>query len=424
MPKLAATKTDTVYRNAKPKDKPYLIADGGGLYLMVTPEGGKHWIFRYRFDGCQRKIALSHNAYPGMSVRTAREQAQSYQDMLSRGEDPVTARKTAKATLKQEDLHAKEEAERKANTFEKVAREWFAMAEKRLSTVTSISTIRRLEQNIFPWLGAKPITDIRAPDILAALRRIESRGALESAHRILGICSQVFRFAVYSGIIDSDPCRDLRGALAPVQSRHLAALTKPEEVAGFLRAIESYTGATVTRIALKLSVLTFVRAGNLRMAEWAEFFDLDNPDKALWRIASEKMKVKGRPDFVVPLARQAVVLLEQLRPLTGRSRYVFPSARTLERPMSNMAVLAAIRRMGYTKEEMTGHGVRAMAKTLGLEVLGTQEAVIEECLAHAKKEIYRGAYDRTTYMSARRLYMQRWADYLDQLLAEPVDEDE
>lgn len=419
MPKLQTQKTAKTFENAKhdpvkDPDRPTFIPDGGGLFLMITPEGGKRWIFRYRVNGKQRKLAIK-GGYPAVSLKAARDEADLLRAMVARGEDPAEERK-AKRTEKQEEEATKAvEDAHNATTFERVAREWMKVAAAKLAPSNAAGIMGRLEKNVFPWIGSKPIADICPPEVLAPLRMVEARGAVESAHRILGNCSQIFRFGVACGYLKSDPSRDLRGALSKPKDGHFGALTKPEEVAGLLRAVEAYHGSSETRTAISLGILTFVRPGNLRTAQWAELHDLDNPERAEWRIPGDKMKVKTDRPFVVPLARQAVRLLEELRPLTGRSPYIFPSARTPARPMSDMAVLGALRRMGYTPEEMTGHGVRAMARTISHEVLGFAPEVIEEQLAHGKAGPLGGAYDRTTHMPERRRLMQTWADYLDGL---------
>lgn len=419
MPKLHTQKTATAFANAKhdpvkDPDRPTFVPDGGGLFLMITPEGGKRWIFRFRFDGKQRKLAIK-GGFPAVSLKAAREEAERMRAMVARGDDPAEKRKAKRVERQEEEAAKIVEETCNATTFEKVAREWMKVAEASLAASNAAGIMGRLEKNVFPWIGSKPIADIRPPEILVPLRLVAERGAVESAHRILGNCGQIFRFGVACGYLESDPSRDLRGALPKPKEGHFGALTKPEDVAGLLRAVEAYRGSLETRTAITLGILTFVRPGNLRMAEWSEFHDLDTPERAEWRIPGDKMKVKTDRPFVVPLAPQAVRLLEELRPLTGRGKYVFPSARTPARPMSNMAVLGALRRMGYTSDEMTGHGVRAMARTITHEVLGFAPEVIEEQLAHGKAGPLGGAYDRTTHMPERRRLMREWADYLDTL---------
>jgi integrase len=415
MPKILAPKADTVFRNATPKDKPFLVADGKGLALQVNPDGMKRWIFRYSFGGKERKLTIKEGFYPKMGLSVAREEARVLRDTVARGEDPGEVRKAIRTKVQEDEIAKAVEEAHNAATFEKVAGDWMKVASKSLAPSNAAGIWGRLEKNVFPWIGSKPIADIRPPEVLAPLRKVEERGALESARRILGVCSQIFRFGVASGLLESDPSRDLRGALTKPKEGHFAALTKPEEVTGLLRAVDAYRGSLETRTALSLGILTFVRPGNLRTAEWSEFHDLDTPERAEWRIPGSKMKVNTDRPFVVPMTPQAIRLLEELRPLTGRGRYLFPSARSNERPMSSMAILAALRRMGYTTDEMTGHGVRAMARTITHEVLGFAPEVIEEQLAHRKSGPLGGAYDRTTHMPERRRLMREWADYLDGL---------
>lgn len=419
MPKLASNKAPTVYSNAKPKEKEYTIADGNGLYMVVTVDGTKLWDFRYRFGGRRRKLAIK-GGFPTVSVKEAREEVARYLAQISEGIDPAEVRKAGVVEKQQEQQAAQREQAKSAATFEKVARDWFVKASEHLAHNNGIETMRRLEKNVFPWIGAKPISEIRPPDILAPLRLVEERGARESAHRILGVCGQIFRFGVACGLVESDPTRDLRGALAKPILTHFATITNPEEVGALLRAVAGYQGNLETRVALKLGIQTFVRPGNLRMAQWEEFHHLDDPDRAEWRIPGHKMKVKTTRPFVVPLAPQSIVLLESLRPLAGKSKFLFPSIRTPLKPMSNNSVNAALRRMGYTRDEITGHGVRAMARTLCHEVLGFAPEVIEEQLAHGKAGPLRDAYDRTTHMPERRRLMREWATYLDGLEAGQV----
>lgn len=416
MPKLAQPKAPKVFENAKPKEKEYTLSDGGGLHMVVTPDGSKLWDFRFRLNGRRRKVAIK-GGYPTVGVAEARETARGFRNMVARGEDPVEIRKATREEQVRRIVEDKEERTRSANTFEKVAGDWFGRAREHLAPTNAVAVWRRLEKNIFPWIGSRPIADIRPPEILEPLRRVEERGARESAHRILGVCGQVFRFAVASGLLESDPTRDLRGALARPVETHFAALTNPQEVGALLRAVAGYSGNLETRVALRLGILTFVRPGNLRTAEWSEFHNLDTPDRAEWRIPGEKMKVRTGRAFVVPLAPQAVALVETLRPLTGTGLYLFPSPRPSKppRPMSNNTVNAALRRMGFDSDEMTGHGVRAMARTLCHEVLGFAPEVLEEQLAHGKAGPLGGAYDRTTHMPERRRLMREWADYLDRL---------
>ncbi len=388
--------TDTKIRNAKPKSKQYKLFDNDGLFLLVVPAGGKWWRFKYRFGGKEKLLSLG--TYPEVSLALARQRRDEARMQVADGIDPSQARKALKAAGIQNE-----------NTFEAVAREWHTKFTPTWTPGHATAILRRLELNVFPWVGERPIIDIRAPELLMVLRRIESRGALESAHRIKVICGQVFRYAVATGRAERDPAADLRGALPPVKPKHLAALTEPDKVGGLLRAIDGYQGSFVTRCALRLAPLLFVRPGELRQMEWVEI-DLK---AAEWNIPAEKMKT--RQPHLVPLARQAVEILHEIHPLTGAGRYVFPSARTPHRPMSNNAVLAALRRMGFAKDEMTGHGFRAMARTILDEVLQVRPDFIEHQLAHAVRDPNGRAYNRTAHLSERRKMMQTWADYLDGL---------
>jgi integrase len=296
-----------------------------------------------------------------------------------------------------------------ANSFEVVAREWHAKHAPAWAASHGGKILRRFELDVFPWIGSRPVGEILAPDLLSVARRIEERGALETAHRALQTCGQVFRYAVATGRADRDPTGDLRGALPPAKEGHFPAVTDPAKVGDLLRAIDGYSGTLTVRVALRLAPLVFVRPGELRKAEWADV-DLDG---ATWSYTVTKTGTAHS----VPLADQAVALLRELHPLTGRGRYLFPSARTGDRPMSDNAVLSALRRLGIPKEEMTGHGFRAMARTILDEVLGFRPDWIEQQLAHAVRDPLGTAYNRATHLEGRRTMMQGWADYLDKLKA-------
>ncbi len=391
--------TDMKVRSAKGKDKPYKITDGQGLYLFVTPQGGKLWRFKYYFN--KKEKVRAFGAYPEISLADAREKRDAARKMVANDIDPAEVHKAQKQAL----IAATE------NGFETVAREWHEKFKQRWTKVHADTTIRRLERDIFPWLGARPIDEIKAPELLAALRRVESRGAQETAHRLRTICGQVFRYAVATGRAERDPAADLKGALPPAPKTHLAAVTAPKEVAELLRAIDVYQGSFVTKCALQLAPLVFVRPGELRQAQWVEI----NFETAEWNIPAERMKMKQA--HLVPLSQQAVKILWELKPLTGRSPYVFPSVRSSQRPMSDNAILAALRRMGYTKEEMTGHGFRAMARTILDEVLHVRPDYIEHQLAHAVRDPNGRAYNRTAHLEERKKMMQLWSDYLDGLKA-------
>ncbi len=391
--------TDTAIRNANPADKARKLFDGGGLYLEVAPSGGKWWRLKYRYGGKEKRLSLG--VYPDVSLKDARERRDEARKLLANDIDPSEHRQAQKA--------AKED--RVANSFEVVAREWHAKHLPSWTDKHAETIIRRLEMNVFPWLGGKPVADITAPQLLQVIRRIEERGALETAHRMLGCCGQVFRYAVATGRAERDPSGDLRGALPPVKSQHFAAVTEPDQIAAVLRAIDGYEGTLPVRCALRLAPLVFVRPGELRNAEWADI-DLD---AAEWRYTVSKTNTQ----HIVPLSRQAVEILQELHPLTGRGRYAFPSARNRkgDRPMSDNAILSAMRRMGIEKDEMSGHGFRAMARTILDEVLGFRPDYIEHQLAHAVRDPNGRAYNRTAHLPERHKMMQDWADYLDKLKA-------
>lgn len=399
--------TNTAISNAKPgvtpngktTDKPYKMGDTGGLYLEVAPSGGKWWRLKYRFDGKEKRLSLG--VYPDVSLKDARQRRDDARKLLANGIDPGENRKAVKAT----------KSDRAANSFEVIAREWFAKNSATWSENHGSRIIRRLERDIFPWIGGRPIAEIKAKELLATLRRIEERGAVETAHRAHQNCGQVIRYAIATGRAERDPCPALKGALPPVKQSHHAAITEPKATAELLRAIDGYQGSLVTKCALRLAPLFFVRPGELRKAEWAEI----NLDKAEWNIPAERMKM--REPHLVPLSTQAVEILRELHALTGGGRYVFPGARTNGRPMSDNAVLAALRRMGYAKDEMSGHGFRAMARTILDEVLGVRPDYIEHQLAHAVRDPNGRAYNRTAHLAERRKMMQQWADYLDKLKA-------
>lgn len=391
--------TDVAIRKAKPAEKPIRMFDGGGLYLEISPAGGKLWRLKYRIDGKEKRLAIG--TYPEISLLDARNHREAARKLLANDSDPADVKKAQKAAR----------LDREANSFEVVAREWFAKFEPTWVDSHGDRIIRRFERDIFPWIGGRPMAEVRAPELLACLRRIEERGALETAHRALQNCGQVFRYAVATGRTERDISSDLRGALPPVKPSHRAALTEPKEIGELLRAIDGYAGSLITKCAMQLAPLVFLRPGELRHAEWVEI-DLD---KCEWNIPAEKMKM--RQPHLVPLASQAVAILREIKALTGQGRYVFPSARTSERPMSNNAVLAALRRMGYEKEEMSGHGFRAMARTTLDEVLGVRPDYIEHQLAHAVRDPNGRAYNRTAHLAERRKMMQQWADYLEKLKA-------
>jgi integrase len=387
--------TDVIARKAISGKKTIKLFDERGLYLEISPAGSKWWRFKYRFDGKEKRLALG--VYPDVSLKDAREKRDAARKLVANGIDPSENRKAQKAAR----------AESNANSFEVIAREWFAKRSKNWVPNHSNRVIRQFENNIFPWLGGRPISEITAPEILAAIQRIEKRDALETAHRALQYCGMVFRYAIASGRATNDPTVALRGALAPYKGKHFAAATEPKDFAKVLRAIHGYDGTPVVSAALRLAPLVFVRPGELRHAEWADI-DLG---AAEWRYTVTKTKT----EHVVPLSRQAIEILRELKPITGRGRFVFPSARSNARPMSDNAILAALRRMGIDKEEMSGHGFRAVARTILDEVLKVRPEYIEHQLAHAVRDANGRAYNRTTHLPERKQMMQQWADYLDKL---------
>jgi len=390
--------TDTKIRNAKPQKKVVRLFDGNGLYLELSPKGGKWWRLKYLFNGKEKRLSLG--VYPEVSLKDARERCHEARKLLINGVDPSENRKAMKASRMR----------LLANNFEAIAREWFAKYSKTWSPSHSDRTIRRLERDVFSWIGARPIANISAPELLTVIRRIENRGALETAHRALGNCGQVFRYAIATGRAEHDLSTDLRGAIPPAKGKHFAAVTEPKKVAELLRIIEGYKGSFIVSCALRLAPLVFVRPGELRSAEWA---DIDFK-KAEWRYTVTKTKTL----HIVPLSKQALEILQELHPLTGSGRFIFPSARGNERPMSDNAILAAMRRLGIDKNEMSGHGFRAMARTILDEVLGVRPDYIEHQLAHAVRDPNGRAYNRTAHLPERRKMMQQWADYLDKIQRE------
>jgi integrase len=396
MPKRIKPLSEIKVRNAKPQESAYKLFDGGGLYLFVTPSGGKLWHFKYHFDNKEKK--LTFGSYSEISLLEARQRRDDARKLLANGVDPGAVRKAQKQA-KVEDTE----------TVEVIAREWHEKFKSKWTEGHALKIMSSLERDVFPWIGTRPIKEIKAPELLTVLRRVESRGVLEGAHRIRGLCSMIFRYAVSTGRTERNPAQDLIGSLAPAKEKHLAAITEPKEVQELLLAIDGYVGSYVVKLALQLSPLVFVRPGELRHMEWKEV-DFEN---ALWSIPAEKMKM--REPHLVPLSRQVIKILEELQKLTGTNQYAFPSGRTYDRPMSNNAILAALRRMGYTKDEMTPHGFRAMARTIIDEVLQVRPDFIEAQLAHRVSDPLGRSYNRTQHLNERRKMMQKWADYLDGL---------
>jgi integrase len=384
--------TETRIRSAKPRPIPYKLSDGRGLYLLVSPSGGRLWRVRYRYAG--RENMMGVGTYPEVSLRAARERAEDARRQVGAGADPAAAKRAAR--------------DARADTFRAIALEW--LGKQQFAPATLEKTGWTFNDLLFPYIGERPLRQLTASDILGVLRRIEMRGKHETAHRTRQRVSQVMRYAIATGRAESDPTRDLRGALTPVVSRGRPAVTEPARVAELLHAIDGYAGDPSTIAALKLAPLVFVRPGELRGAEWREF-DLE---AAEWRIPAERMKM-GAP-HIVPLSEQALAILRELQLLTGRGRYLFPSLRSSGRPISENTLGAALRRLGYSKDEMTAHGFRAMASTL-LNEQGFAPDVIELQLAHIERNKVRAAYNRAQRLAERRQMMQAWADYLGTLKA-------
>ncbi|RZI41529.1 DUF4102 domain-containing protein [Herbaspirillum sp. HC18] len=387
---------DVICKQAKPKEKPYKLSDAGGLYLEVAPSGGKWWRLKYRIAGKEKRISLG--VYPTVSLKEARDKRDDAKKQLSAGIDPSAHRKA----------HNAAKLDRAANSFEIAAREWHEKNANTWSEGHASKILRRLERDVFPWIGGRPIADVTAPELLGVLRRIEERGVIETAHRAHQNCSQIFRYAIATGRAERDPAADLRGALPPTKPEHYASITNPKGIGELMRAISGYKGTIITRSALALAPLVFVRPGELRKAEWDEF-DLN---AAEWRIPASRMKM--RVPHIVPLSKQAIAVLTELHALTGRGKYVFPGARTNGRPMSENTVNAALRRLGYAIDEMTGHGFRSMASTM-LNEQGWNGDAVERQLSHSEKDEVRAAYNYAEYLPERRRMMQAWGDYLDAL---------
>jgi len=384
--------SDVAIRNAKPQGKPIKLFDSDGLYLLVNPGGSRLWRLKYRFGGREKLISLG--SYPEVSLRDARERREDAKRLIKDGGDPSARRQAERAA--------------RADTFEALAREWLEMQAKSLGPRTLRKKTERFEAFAFPYLGKRPISEIKAPEVLAALKRVEARGKHETAHRVRSECGNVFRYAVATGRAEQDPTIHLRGAIAAVSKKNRPAIVDPERIGELMRAIDGYRGDVSTEFALKLLPLTFVRPGELRLAEWTEF-DLN---AAEWRIPAGRMKM--RELHVVPLSRQAVALFKDIHTLTGDGRYVFPSLRSADRPISDNTINAALRRLGFRGDEMVGHGFRSMASTC-LNEQGWHPDLIELQLAHAERNDSRGAYNRAQRLPERRKMMQAWANYLGKL---------
>lgn len=391
--------SDLAIRRAKPDTKPQKLSDGGGLYLLLQPTGARYWRWKYRFGGKEKLLALG--VYPDVPLALARQRREDARQLLARGIDPGEHKKAAAAAR----------AELGANTFEVIAREW--LTKRDWVDSYRIKVAAWLDNDVFPWIGSRPAAELEATDFLAVARRVEGRGAIESAHRIMQNCGQVMRYAIATGRAKRNPVADLRGAIASPPDNSFAAVTDPDELAPLLRAMHGYSGTMVVRCALQMAPMVFLRPGELRQAEWSEF-DLEGKT---WTIPAARMKMR-RP-HLVPLSEQVLAVLEEIRPLTVRGRYVFPSARSRDRPMSENAITAALRRMGYESGTVTGHGFRATARTILDEVLGFRPDIIEHQLAHEVRDPNGRSYNRTSHLPERRRMMQEWADYLDKLRSTP-----
>jgi integrase len=384
--------SDTAIRKAKPQAKPFKLADGGGLYLLVQPSGSKWWRYKYRFAGKEKLLALG--SYPETSLMEARERHLQARKLLAAGNDPGEAKRTAKQliSLKGE------------STFESIAREWHEQSRNQWSKIYADDVTKRLENHIFPRLGHRPLTEITTLDVLDVLRVIETSGALDMAQRLMQVCGQVFRYAITTGRADRNPVTDLRGALkTPVRKHH--AYLKADELPEYLEKLETYDGGVETKLALKFLLLTFVRTIELRGAEWPEI----NFDKAEWRIPAERMKMKDL--HIVPLSKQAMAILAELKKHTGNRKHLFPNQHNPVKVMSENTILFALYRMGY-HSKATGHGFRATASTI-LNEHGFHSDVIERQLAHVERNKVRAAYNHAEYLPERRKMMQWWADYID-----------
>ena len=387
--------TSLAVKQAQPAGKTKRLYDERGLYLEISPAGGKWWRLKYRFAGKEKRLSLG--VYPDISLKEARAARDEARRLIAQGVDPSARRKEIS---RQRVVDAE-------NSFEVVAREWFQKQAPIWSDIHQKNVISKLEKNIFPYLGDDTVAAISAPNLLRVLRKIEERGAIETAHRTLSICGQVFRYAIATARAERDVAADLKGALPPVKRKHLPAIVDPERLSALLLEIDGYSGTLPVQCALKLAPLVFLRPGELRKAKWSDI----NLDDATWSFIVRKTMTP----LIIPLARQSVEILRELEPVSGRHEYVFPNGRSPTRPMSENAVLAALRRLGIPKDEMCGHGFRATARTILGEQLGFRPELIEHQLAHKVRDPLGRAYNRTQFLEQRQNMMQVWADYLDDL---------
>lgn len=390
--------TDTAIRNAKPKDKAFKLYDEKGLYLIINQNGGKWWRFKYRINGKEKTLSLG--IYPEIKLAGARLKRDNAREQVANEIDPSETRKAFKQAKAGDAL----------NNFEVIAREWLSTKMKTKSEGYRKNILRRFELYLFPWIGKRTISELSAPELLDTLRRIEKLNKVETAYRTLQATGQVFRYAIQTGRALRDITADLRGALTPSVTKHMAALTEPQEVAELMRAIEGFTGTLTVQTALCLAPLVFVRPSELRKAKWMDI----NIEASEWRY----LVTKTNTEHIVPLSIQAVALLKSIYPYSGAGEYVFQGGNNVDKPMSEAAINAALRRMGYdTKTQITGHGFRAMARTILHERLNIDPAIIEHQLAHKVPDVLGGAYNRTKFLEQRKAMMQTWADYLSELKA-------
>jgi len=396
--------TDLALKNVKPGKSPKRMSDGGGLFLEVRPNGSKYWRLAYRFNRKQKLLALG--VYPQVSATKAREKAKEARDHLAAGRDPCLLRRIAKATNTSK------------NTFQAVAEEWLDKFKHEWTESHHKGISGRLTRELYPWIGSRPVNEITAPEILSCLRRIEARGHLENAHRTLTNAGQVFMYAIATGRAERNPAADLRGAIPRPSVKHMATILDPEQVGILMAAIDGYSGSPITKCALQLTARVFLRSKEIRFAEWSEI-DFERQE---WRIPMAKMKGRKRDKeasltafHLVPLANQTISILQEIRALTGGGKYVFPGLRTSSKPISDATMTNALRRMGYSKDELHVHGFRAMARTLIRQELGFDEEPIERQLGHAVRGPLRGAYNRADFFAERKRMMQAWADYLETL---------
>ena len=384
--------TEVAIRAARAAQRPYKVSDEKGLYLLVKPNGARLWRYKYRHAGIEKLLAIGR--YPDVSLREARDRRDDARKLVANHVDPS--------------LRKRIEREGRTNTFAAVGEEWLETKRVSLSASTWQRDRDQLVKIVGPYLGKRPIAEIEAPELLAVLKRLEKKGLHDTAHRVRAVCGRVFRYAIATGRASRDISGDLKGALAAKGTQSYAAITDPARVGQLVRAIEDYDGQATTHAALKLAPYVFVRPGELRAAEWSEF-DLDRSE---WRIPAERMKM--REAHIVPLARQALEILRELHKRTGEGRFVFPAIGKRERPLSENTLNAALRRLGYAKDEMTAHGFRSIASTL-LNEEGWHPDLIELQLAHKERNKVRAAYNRAQRLEERRKMMQAWADYVDEL---------